>query len=272
MNHEIGLDQLKQNIYEVLVNKKIMNLTDVFLKFQIIFNQGMDDKSQIIDKSVKEILLKQTNSGKPVLLDAKICWFTNIFFSVKLFLLISGTKSDKIFVYAPKSDSKKQPKIQVFDLNNNFKTCTALADESRVLTAGGILQDHFVMCGGLDRTMMPKGEFSWTDNFIYYAAYDDCLIIGEKKSYKMKRPDNSKKRYLAAAVTLNETTLWIVGGRIAKRSLGFDSKFETYVTRSSEFLTLNKLTEGPNLPLHQIGVRIDICDSPIFLTSIGQFG
>ena len=73
MNHEIGLDQLKQNIYEVLVSKKIMNLTDVFLKFQIIFNQGMDDKSQIIDKSVKEILLKQTNSGKPVLLDAKIC-------------------------------------------------------------------------------------------------------------------------------------------------------------------------------------------------------
>ena len=272
MNHEIGLDQLKQNIYEVLVSKKIMNLTDVFLKFQIIFNQGMDDKSQIIDKSVKEILLKQTNSGKPVLLDAKICWFTNIFFSVKLFLLISGTKSNKIFVYAPKSDSKKQPKFQVFDLNNNFKTCTALADESRVLTAGGILQDHFVMCGGLDRTMMPKGEFSWTDNFIYYAAYDDCLITGEKKSFKIKKLNNSKKRYLAAAVTLNETTLWIVGGRIAKRSLGFDSKFETYVTRSSEFLTLNKLTEGPNLPLHQIGVRIDICDSPIFLTSIGQFG
>ena len=88
MNNDIGLDQLKQNVYEILVSKKIMNLTDVFLKLQIIFNKGMDgSKSQDIDKAVKEILLKQTNSGKPVLLNAKFCFHCKIistYFSNKI--------------------------------------------------------------------------------------------------------------------------------------------------------------------------------------------
>ena len=132
-------------------------------------------------------------------------------------------------------------------MNSNSKPCSAFAEENRDSTAGGIIQGHFVLCGGLD--LSERGNFDvLTDKKIFDTAFDDCLITGDKDSYHVKREDTVYKRYSAAAVSLNETTLWIVGGRFAKRDdYSYKIKYSTYVTGSSEFVTLNQITKGPNL-------------------------
>ena len=58
LKHEIGLDQLSKNMYDVLISKKWMNVTDAFKKFQFIFNQD-GAITQGSDKSIKELLLKK---------------------------------------------------------------------------------------------------------------------------------------------------------------------------------------------------------------------
>ena len=60
LKYEIGFDQLRENMFDVLISKKMMNVTDAFMKFQIIFNQDMNGViTQDSDKSIKELLLKK---------------------------------------------------------------------------------------------------------------------------------------------------------------------------------------------------------------------
>ena len=90
---------------------------------------------------------------------------------------------------------------------------------------------------------------------LYDDTFQDCLVTGKGNSYSIDigstgmKPDMGGKRYYAAAVALNETTLWIVGGRIARKKSS--SKY-SFATRTSLFVTLNKTAaiNGPVLPKH----------------------
>ena len=105
-------------------------------------------------------------------------------------------------------------------LNPNAKYEFLANNLPRVIGAtGGLLQNTPIVCGGRDNM----------SNII-----QDCVVIGLPEMEKKM----IEKRYGAASVTLDQSSLWIVGGFNGNRTL-----------RSTEFIKLGKPSvKGPDLP------------------------
>ena len=88
---------------------------------------------------------------------------------------------------------------------------------------GGLLGTSPIICGG--------GGLPITDK---------CYVINKKKAKLVGKM--STKRYLAASVTINDTLLWVSGGKY--------DKYNDNTLSSSEFFHLeNGTMPGPELPL-----------------------
>ena len=172
---------------------------------------------------------------------------------------------DKFVVHVPNKYSVAKSKLEFFDLKDNTTTCSIVTSTSREFAFGGIISGHLVICGGVDLNVDLGVDF-------YNDAFQDCLITGKENSYSIDMVDSkqkSQKRYYAAAVALNETTLWIVGGRVPRKT--YSSSY-TYATRTSLFVTLDKTVAiyGPVLPKHP-GARHFSRYLWFLVTSIGRF-
>ena len=113
-------------------------------------------------------------------------------------------------------------KVEIVDLSDPTKNCYKLDDISyRYASAGGLLEGHPVICGGV-------------------GALRDCIVFGSSQNvaFEMKQ---SRRHF--SAVSLNSSMLWLLGSDTGHTAV-----------QSTEFISLRQgkgpltSTDGPYMP------------------------
>ena len=138
----------------------------------------------------------------------KLMIFFNYQFTANRFLVVGGSL-----------ESSSGPSTEVIDVSNNSLTCNSFGEleTGRSHSVGGLLENTPIVCGGTSTSIMQS-----------------CLIFGQSQTVTM-----TSKRYGAASVVLNTTTMWVMGGR--DNSPGYP-----YLS-STELISLEKAVPGPSL-------------------------
>ena len=144
----------------------------------------------------------------PILPLIKLMIFFNYQFTANRFLVVGGSL-----------ESSSGPSTEVIDVSNNSLTCNSFGEleTGRSHSVGGLLENTPIVCGGTSTSIMQS-----------------CLIFGQSQTVTM-----TSKRYGAASVVLNTTTMWVMGGRDGSSSYDYIS--------SSEFISLKNSVPGPSI-------------------------
>ena len=115
---------------------------------------------------------------------------------------------------------------EVIDLSNLELTCDSYGTLPwpRFYAVGGFIDNTPIVCG--DTNYSP----------------DDCLIFGQSQTLLPM----AGQRYYAASVMLNSIMMWITGGIDQGNYLD-----------TSEYVTLEKTTPGPELPYNLNSICVD---------------
>ena len=163
------------------------------------------------------------------------------------FLVIGG---ESVTEYGTKQIQKKTEVIDLADSSN--MTCTSAfwdLESERNGAIGGLINGTPILCGGEDSSS-------------YGNRYGSCIVFGLTKTFI----ELKERRSYAASVMLNETTLWIMGGRS-------DSINE--ISSTTELITLDSATSvsGPALPKEMYrSCAVKYNQSHIYLTGGGGDG
>ena len=129
----------------------------------------------------------------------------------KLLLLFSA----KVLITTGDPISKIE-KNEVIDLLNPNLSCQSIIEDRVNISrsSGALINGAMIVCGGT-----PNNQA--------------CNLLGTNQTFTMR-----ENRYLAASVPINDTKLWITGGATGTARLS-----------DTEFITHDKTTAGPDLPL-----------------------
>ena len=147
-------------------------------------------------------------------------------------------------------------KTEVLDLHHPNMKCDLLPESKRRIGAfGGLIQNVPVICGGRG---LIKVKYANQDSYEADTYEQDCFVIGEPNKTIMM----TEKRYHAASIVLNQTTIWAVGGGNGR---GYSN--------STEFISFEKPpTRGLTLPFTSVGACMVQYEDSIYLIAGGQNG
>ena len=151
-----------------------------------------------------------------------------LYVSAKYMKYLSFTLDESIFVIGGDEDYLNPVVIHFNqDGSTGFERCQTGKHERRKKAIGDLLDDKFVVCVGYGRRSVKK---------------NDCEVIDETGT-KIFNMSAAIGRVSASSIKLNQTTIWITGGK--------DSNSNKL--NLTEFVTVNGSTSGVNLPFRVFG-------------------
>ena len=121
--------------------------------------------------------------------------------------------------------------IEIIDISDPSKSCllSDLQEGGMMRAASGLLGSSPIICGGWDGS-----------------ERDDCIVLDSPAALTITM---NQKRHGPSSVSINSTTLWVVGGGVGQIGVNLGGSNGT-LFESTEFISLNGgASYGPDIPV-----------------------